>query len=78
MNTFYTYRALQVELKKAGLPSSRAHLNTLEQLGRIPKNNVLKFRVSTKGLSSEFVRIYSEEDIKQIVEEVRVVKNFKP
>ena len=73
---YYTYKELQKALKEAGLPFSRTYLSILEKEGILTRPvNVVKFHTDNTGISTQDVRLFTEEDIQKNVEEVKKHQN---
>lgn len=73
---YVTYKALQSKLKEVGLPYSRTFLQLLENAGAIPKvENYVEFHKQTKGFSTIHMRIFTQEEIANIIDAVRVYRN---
>lgn len=74
---FYTFKELQERLKKEKLPYSRPYLTIIEKMGVFNRpSNVLMLHKRNKGLSRAEMRIFTKEDIEEIVEKVRKFKNL--
>ena len=71
---FYTLQYLLSRLKQEGLPAGRRTIVGLEGVGIVPRpKNTLFYRLKPSPLAGE-TRIYTKEEVEEIVEKVREYK----